>query len=75
MDLTVHRTHPYNLFDVIPYKHIYHQTFRLTILNLRVFLLHGYGEDALEMEDTGIPEEMLTSDYVCQPWEFWIIRK
>lgn len=38
-------------------------------------LLHGYGEDALEMEDTGIPEEMLTSDYVCQPWEFWIIRK
>lgn len=38
-------------------------------------LLHGYGEDALETEDTSVPEDLLTKDYVCQPWEFWIIRK
>ena len=38
-------------------------------------LLHGYGEDILEMEDTSVPEDLLTKDYVCQPWEFWILRK
>ena len=29
----------------------------------------------LEMDDTPVPEELLTKDYVCQPWEFWIFRK
>ena len=38
-------------------------------------LLHGYGSDVLETEDTSVPENLLTKDYVCQPWEFWIIRK
>lgn len=38
-------------------------------------LLHGYGADVLEMADTAVPEELLTKDYVCQPWEFWIFRK
>ena len=32
-------------------------------------------EDILEMEDTSVPEDLLTKDYVCQPWEFWILRK
>lgn len=38
-------------------------------------LLHGYGADVLETEDTPVPEELLTNDFVCQPWEFWIFRK
>lgn len=40
-----------------------------------ILLLHGYGEDVLEMEDIPVPEELLTKDYVCQPWEFWIFSK
>ena len=38
-------------------------------------LLHGYGADFLETEDQSVPEELLTKDYVCQPWEFWILKK